>query len=68
MASFNRIIDETRSVVDSDELYSQLSDEVEFTDKPLTGIAKIRQRLARLKRRKRPGVCILIGVFTNRIC
>jgi hypothetical protein len=59
MASFDKIIEETRSVVDCDEIYSQLSDEVELSEKQIGGFAKIRQRLARLKRRRRPGVCFV---------
>ncbi|KAI6200447.1 Phosphatidylinositol 4-kinase beta [Aphelenchoides besseyi] len=53
---FDRIIDETRSVADSDEVYSQYSDEPDFNDKPVSKFDKIRLRLARLKRRRKPGI------------
>ncbi|KAI6185136.1 Phosphatidylinositol 4-kinase beta [Aphelenchoides fujianensis] len=53
---FDRIIDETRSMADSDEVYSQFSDEPDFNDKPLSKLDKIRLRLARLKRRRKPGI------------
>lgn len=56
LTQFDRIIDETLSVADSDDLSSQFSFDAEFREEPQSKFEKIRSRLAALKRRKRQRV------------
>lgn len=53
LTQFDRIIDETLSVADSDELSSQFSAEADLKEEPLSKFEKLRSRLAALKRRRR---------------
>uniref|UniRef100_A0A1I7SLJ6 Phosphatidylinositol 4-kinase beta n=1 Tax=Bursaphelenchus xylophilus TaxID=6326 RepID=A0A1I7SLJ6_BURXY len=53
LTQFDKIIDESLSVADSDDLSSQFSADAEFREEPLSKFEKIRNRLAALKRRRR---------------